>query len=110
MARVFVTSNRMRKDPHTRELKPIVDLRPAEQWGSLVAVFDHHMDPENADDMRIASERLKDFDPEQDFILPNGSPSATLATGLILGEKAREVQVLVWDRIHLKYNLSEVIL
>ena len=109
MPRVFVTSNRMRKDSVTKELRPIVDLRPAEQYGQLVSIFDHDMEPSNQTDMAAARSRLTDFDPFDDFILPNGSPVATLAAGLILGEKQMpEVQVLVWDRIYLKYILTVV--
>ena len=109
MPKVFITSNRMRKDAYTRELKPIVDLRPAEQYGSLVSVFDHEMDPSRHEDVLVASERLQDFDPEQDFILPNGSPLATLATGMLLrGKKLESVQTLVWDKIYLKYMLNVI--
>lgn len=109
MSKVFVTSNRMRKDPVTRELKPIVDLRPAEQFGSLVAVFDHTMDPDSPEDVRIAADRLKEFNEETDFVLPNGSPLATFATGLLLGGKQhRAIQALVWDKIYLRYNLHLV--
>lgn len=109
MPKVFITSNRMRKDAYTRELKPIVDLRPAEQYGSLVSVFDHEMDPSRREDVLVASERLQDFDPEQDFILPNGSPLATLATGMLLrGKKLESVQTLVWDKIYLKYMLNVI--
>ena len=109
MPKVFITSNRMRKDAYTRELKPIVDLRPAEQYGSLVSVFDHDMDPSKREDVMVASERLQDFDSEQDYILPNGSPIATLTTGLLLREKNVEsVQTLVWDKIYLKYLLNVI--
>jgi len=109
MPRVFITSNRMRKDTYTRELKPIVDLRPAEQYGSLVSVFDHDMDPSKREDVMLASERLHDFDSEQDFILPNGSPLATLTTGLLLrGKNIDTVQTLVWDKIYLKYLLNVI--
>jgi hypothetical protein len=109
MPKVFITSNRMRKDTYTRELKPIVDLRPAEQYGSLVSVFDHDMDPSKREDVMLASERLEDFDADQDFILPNGSPLATLTTGLLLrGKKLESVQTLVWDKIYLKYMLNVI--
>lgn len=109
MPRVFITSNRMRKDTYTRELKPIVDLRPAEQFGSLVPVFDHDMDPSKREDVKTAADRLEDFDPDQDYILPNGSPLATLTTGLLLGEKKVDsVQTLVWDKIYLKYMLNVI--
>ena len=109
MPRVFVTSNRMRKDSYTKELKPIVDLRPAEQFGSLVPVFDHNMDPSKREDVQEANNRLADFDQEQDYILPNGSPLATLTTGLLLREKNVDcVQTLVWDKIYLKYMLNVI--
>ena len=109
MSRVFVTSNRMRKDRDTGQLKPIVDLRPAEKWGSLNSVFDHEMEPTDVDDVRLAADRLETFDPDQDYVLPNGSPIATLATGMILGDKGMDsVQTLVWDKIHMKYVLGVI--
>jgi hypothetical protein len=99
----------MRKDSVTKELKPIVDLRPAEKFGQLAAVFDHDMDPSHPTDIRNAELRLEDFDPEQDYILPNGSPIATLATGIILGKKnVKEVQTLIWDKIFMKYQVGVV--
>jgi hypothetical protein len=109
MSRVFVTSNRMRKDHATGTLKPIVDLRPAEQYGSLNAVFDHDMEPTNVGDVHRASDRMDDFDPDSDYVLPNGSPLATLATGMILRDKGIDtVQTLVWDKIYMKYVLGVI--
>jgi hypothetical protein len=99
----------MRKDFATGTLKPIVDLRPAEQYGTLNAVFDHEMEPTRIDDVRRAAERIDDFDPEQDFVLPNGSPLATLATGMLLRDKGVDsVQTLVWDKIYMKYILGVI--
>lgn len=109
MSRVFVTSNRMRKDFNTGTLKPIVDLRPAEQYGTLNAVFDHEMEPTSHEDVRRAADRLKDFDHHEDYILPNGSPLATLATGMILRDRGVDsVQTLVWDKIYMKYQLGVI--
>jgi hypothetical protein len=109
MSRVFVTSNRMRKDHATGTLKPIFDLRPAEQYGSLNAVFDHDMEPTNTADVHRASDRVDDFDPDSDYVLPNGSPLATLATGMILRDKGIDtVQTLVWDKIYMKYVLGVI--
>jgi len=110
MSRVFITSNRMRKDTYTGIMKPIVDLRPAEQFGQLSAVFDHEMEPTTRDDLKRARERLQDFDPDEDFILPNGSPLATLATGIILGEmrKGETVQTLIWDKMHMRYQMGVI--
>jgi hypothetical protein len=111
MSRVFVTSNRMRKDFATGNLKPIVDLRPAEQYGTLNAVFDHEMEPTNHEDVQRAAQRLADFQSDQDYILPNGSPLATLATGMILRDRGVDsVQTLVWDKIYMKYVLGEIVL
>lgn len=111
MATVYVTSNRMRKDSHTRELKPIVDLRPAEQFGDLRAVFDHEMQPDNLEDVEEASARLRDFDQNTDYILPNGSPLATFTAGLLLKEYIdlyEPIRVLMWDKIYMKYSVEEV--
>lgn len=111
MAIVYVTSNRMRKDSLTKELKPIVDLRPAEQFGDLRAVFDHEMEPDNSDDVAEASQRLQDFDQTTDYILPNGSPLATFTTGLMLKDFVNlyePIRVLMWDKIYMKYSVQEV--
>ena len=111
MATVYITSNRMRKDPFTKELKPIVDLRPAEQFGDLRAVFDHEMEPQCLADMQEACHRLSDFDQSSDYILPNGSPLATLATGLVLKDFINiyePLRVLMWDRMQLRYTVEEI--
>lgn len=111
MAIVYVTSNRMRKDSVTKELKPIVDLRPAEQFGELRAVFNHEMDPENIHDMKEAALRIGEFDQRCDFILPNGSPLATFATGLLLRDHIdpnEPVTVLMWDKMKMRYVVEEV--
>lgn len=111
MAIVYVTSNRMRKDSNTKELKPIVDLRPAEQFGDLRAVFDHEMQPDNHDDIEEASARLQEFDQTTDYVLPNGSPLATFVTGLLLKDYVslyEPIRVLMWDKIYMKYSVEEV--
>jgi hypothetical protein len=111
MAIVYVTSNRMRKDSVTKELKPIVDLRPAEQFGELRAVFDHEMDPESGHDLKEAGQRLWEFDQQYDYILPNGSPLATLTTGLLLKDKLNiyePLRVLMWDKMKMRYTVQEV--
>jgi hypothetical protein len=97
----------MRKDHATGTLKPIVDLRPAERYGSLSPVFDHDMEPTTLRDLRQAADRLEEFNPDDDYVLPNGSPLATLATGMILRDKGIDaVQTLIWDKIHMKYVLG----
>lgn len=111
MAIVYVTSNRMRKDSVTKELKPTVDLRPAEQFGDLRAVFDHEMDPESLDDVQEARVRVGDFDQDRDYVLPNGSPLATFTTGLLLKDQINvyePVRVLMWDKMRLRYTVQEV--
>lgn len=111
MATVYVTSNRMRKDSFTKELKPIVDLRPAEQFGDLRAVFDHDMEPDRSDDVEEANRRLADFDQQYDYILPNGSPLATFTSGLLLKDHINlyePIRVLMWDKIYMKYCVQEV--
>jgi hypothetical protein len=107
MSRVYVTNNRFRK--REGELVPAVDLRPAERFGTLTAVFDHAMDPSADDDVRNARQRLKDFNDEQDYILPSGSPLATLTVGMLLRDQGvKIVQVLEWDRFDLNYHLKTV--
>ena len=67
------------------------------------------MNPNKREDVKAAEQRLADFDQEKDYILPNGSPLATLATGLLLRNKNVDcVQTLVWDKIYLKYILNVI--
>jgi len=90
-------------------LIPALDLRPAEQFGSLSAVFDHEMDPSLDADLSLARARLRDYDDEQDYILPTGSPLATFTVGMLLHERgATLIQVLEWDRFALKYHVRTV--
>lgn len=107
--KVYVTSNRMRKDSRTGELRPVVDLRPATTYGTLTPVFDHEMDPESLADLRTARERLEPFDQERDYVLPSGAPIASLVTGALLGRRGCEVvNVLEWDKFRLQYTLKVV--
>lgn len=109
MSRVYVTSNRMRKDARTGEIKPAVDLRPAEEYGALAPVFDHTMDPADSADLHRARERLSGFDEDRDFVLPSGSPICTLATGMLLADLGcKFFQVLEWDKFTLKYNMRTI--
>ncbi len=109
MTRVYVTSNRFRK--RDGEMVPAVDLRPAEQYGVLVAVFDHDMNPSSTHDLSSAKLRLQPFDEECDFVLPSGSPLATLATGFLLRDLGvKTLQVLEWDRFALRYHTRTVAL
>lgn len=108
-AKVYVTSNRMRKDSRTGELRPAVDLRPASTYGTLTPIFDHEMDPENHEDLCAAKERLEDFDQERDYVLPSGAPIASLVTGALLRKKGCEVMnVLEWDKFRLQYTLKVI--
>jgi hypothetical protein len=88
---------------------PAIDLRPAERFGTLTPIFDHAMDPSDDADVRDARARVREFNDEQDYILPTGSPLATLAAGMLLRDQGiKIVQVLEWDRFDLKYHLRTV--
>lgn len=107
MSRVYITNHRMRK--RDGEMVPAIDLRPAERFGTLTPIFDHAMDPSDDADVRNARARVKEFNDEQDYILPTGSPLATLAAGMLLRDQGvKIVQVLEWDRFDLKYHLRTV--
>ncbi len=107
MSRVYITNHRMRK--RDGGMVPAIDLRPAERFGTLTPIFDHAMDPSDDADMRDARERVREFNDEQDYILPTGSPLATLAVGMLLRDQGvKIVQVLEWDRFDLKYHLRTV--
>lgn len=109
MSRVYVTSNRMRK--RDGEWVPAIDLRPAERYGTLAAIFDHSMDPSSEADVREARRRFEGFDDEQDYVLPSGSPFATFTAGLLLRERqVKVIQVLEWDRFDLRYHVRTVAL
>ncbi len=107
MSRVYITNHRMRK--RGGDMVPAIDLRPAERFGTLTPIFDHAMNPSDDADVRDARARVKEFNDEQDYILPTGSPLATLAVGMLLRDQGvKIVQVLEWDRFDLKYHLRTV--
>ncbi len=104
LPRVFIIQQ-PRPNPKKDNWTPSFDA--ATQYGGLRFIFDAsdraHLDPTTAQE--TVRQELKDFDPEQDFLLPTifGDPAATWVTLLWLApflksQGHRYVTFLYWSR------------
>jgi len=98
MSRVFVTQQ---PRPNASGWTP--NLTPASDFGTLRFVFEPEQRPSASPNqaLRHAQVVLKDFDPDEDFVLwPNtGDPSAAWAVMLALAKKGVErIQTLYYER------------
>lgn len=91
------------------------DFSEAERFGDLEFVT--HSDihnpkgsPHNAELLRQIREKIKAYDPDEDFILPVGSPYVQGCVFMALGLRGiREVRVLRWsnrDRLYIPVHLQ----
>lgn len=89
------------------------DFRPAEAYGEVVFMSaDRHHDFHNivnseANELLLADLRrkLRDYDPEQDYLVPVGSPYVSAAVFWLLGHLGiRRVNILRWDNINRTYR------
>jgi hypothetical protein len=97
MGRVFITQQ---PTPNKSNWTP--NLEPALRYGAIHFVFGGgdrpYTDPDGA--FEHATETLKDFDPNEDYLLwPSaGDPAATWAVMLAISRIASKVRVLYWER------------
>lgn len=97
MSRVFVTQQ---PTPNNKNWTP--NLEPALRYGAIHFVFDGGDKPYTDTEAAIeqAHAALKNFDPEEDYILwpSSGDPAATWAVMLVISRLAAKVRVLYWER------------
>lgn len=104
MSRVFVVQRPVVRDKHSQEWLTKYDLRPAEQYGELVDVLP--IDPFIPVDEMVskASESLRDFDPDEDYLLAIGDPIAIAAVSIVAAEYSGRVSILKWDKRRQSYQ------
>ena len=110
--RVFIT-----QIPHRRhggsetELVPSVNINPASEFGELEIMFQprtsFHVSRELAD---LCWDKLSDFNPEADSILPMGDNFIGATCCAILGKRFGHFFVLKWDKNLGRYLQSKVII
>ena len=99
-ARVFVTQE-----------NPNLNYLPAEEFGDIVFLTREDFSPvrnslHNGALMTDVRTKLKDFDPERDYITVSGSPVVAAVVFMILSERTRLVNILRWsNRDHLYQHL-----
>lgn len=97
-ARVFVTQEVNR-----------IDYTPAHYYGRVVFCTVMDFSPENDSTMNkvLVDEvraRLRDFNPDKDFVVTSGSPLVIAAVFMILREKTHKVRVLRWSNRDFVYQ------
>ena len=90
-----------------------VDYAPATQFGDLVFVSSvmDRLSPytqslNNEAILNKITNRLMDFDPENDYLICTGAPAHMAMCGSILGKRLR--RLLVWDSREGKYFVAKL--
>lgn len=108
MPRVYVPMQPAKLDPATRLWIPTANLKPAEQYGELVIMFQQTVSRAPSD-LVIEELRAKmnDFG-DDDYVCAVGDPALIAAAACIAARRnGGRVRLLRWDRQAHGYNLVE---
>lgn len=94
----------------TQEAKSgTVDYSPAKQFGRLefLTIMDFSPEENSMNNQVLIQEvraKLRDYDPEQDFVVITGSPTVTAVVFMILRERQHKVNILRWSNRDYSYT------
>ncbi len=90
--------------------QPKVDITPALQYGKIVTMHKRLAQMQFSPGPLIFEirEKLKDFNPEKDYILNYGDPNIIQAVGSILAIKYKKYKTLKFDRRQKTYYPIEM--
>ena len=90
--------------------QPRVDITPALQYGEIVIMHKRLAQMQFSPGPLIIEikEKLKDFNPEEDYILNYGDPNIIQAVGSILAIKYKKYKTLKYDRRQKSYYPIEM--
>lgn len=106
MSRVFVVQEPLHRSPRTGDVQRIVDISPAERFGTLVYLLDWSDNKFDSprDIIRKLRERLADYC-DDDYLLMSGSPTAFGIAAMVAGEyNDGRVRFLHWDKQLPRHN------
>lgn len=86
---------------------------PAEKWGDVkfLAVSEVSNVPNSLHNAKLVAtirERLREFDPDHDFVAPSGSPVITGIVFAILRERTAKYNVLKWNSRDGEYTVIRI--
>lgn len=99
MAKVYIPQVTERYDHGLMRPIPTIDWTPATKFGALHEVLDRGDNPAFLQSLRgKISERLKNFKPEQDFLIAAGDPAIIAVCSSHLSKTVGTFKLLKWDR------------
>jgi hypothetical protein len=99
MPKVYIVQEAMRRDPHTGDLRPVHDFRPAAVYGELVTLLgNERLTLSSGPVVHELTRKLRSFG-DEDFLLAVGDPIAIgIATAVAARMNCGRVAMLKWDR------------
>ena len=90
--------------------KPKFDITPALKYGEIVVMNKRLAQMQLSPGPLIIeiNQQLKNFNPEEDYILNYGDPNLIQTVGRILAIKFRKYKTLKWDRRQMSYYPIEM--
>lgn len=108
MNNVYVLNVPMRRAGD--RMVPSVNVGPAQEYGKLVFVFEGGASVFATRDMMLQiHEVLKNYDPENDYIVAIGDPSIIAGACAYIGKRNNKLRLLKWDRELSKYFPVEIL-
>lgn len=110
MPKVYALQEPSRWDATARVRVPIVDLRPAAQYGDVEVLL-----PNNVSGLMMSpivnalKEKLNDFT-EDDYLIAIGDPSIIAAASGIILRRLRSMKMLKWDKRLKTYTTVEIVI
>lgn len=108
-SKVFVPQEPTRFDPAFNTRVPVVDLRPAAEFGVVQVML-----PANASAMFMnplvtaLREKLSSFVSERDYLLAVGDPTLIAICGAVLARRMDRFKMLKWDKRQKMYHCVEI--
>ncbi len=86
---------------------------PAERWGEVKFLVASELSNvpnslHNAKMVTVIRERLREFDPEHDFVAPSGSPVITGIVFAVLRERTSRFNILKWNSRDGEYSVIRI--
>jgi hypothetical protein len=90
--------------------KPKLDITPALKYGEIVVISKRLAQMQFSPGPLILEikEKLKDFNPEEDYVLNYGDPNIIQSVGSILAIRFKKYKTLKWDRRQEAYYTIEM--
>lgn len=110
MGKCYIVQEVLRKDSDTGELVPVLNLSRVAEYGEpVVCLRTGRVSLTPGPTIDKLTEILRHYDPDEDYIVPVGDPSAMFIAAMVAGSMTNgRCRILKWDRVAKRYIPIEI--